>query len=210
MSVNFRQKSTGWIAGVVLAAAVTTLSGCTDNKGAATDKPSAHGSAAAHPGARETGSAGTKPQRPGAGDQSTPEAAVATLITAIIDGDTKQACLVSGTPATGSAPAKVGTKSMCESDSPEVRQMGDMVKRLRVSFTPKKPSGDPKVTVSQVSENGGKAVVPADKITVDGQTLDAIILSHSTGLKPGQVNVKFDATKIAGPWYVTNMDLAIG
>ncbi|KUN09344.1 hypothetical protein AQI95_05870 [Streptomyces yokosukanensis] len=88
--------------------------------------------------------------------------------------------------------------------------MGDMIKRLRISFTPKKPSKDPQVKVAQVSRTGGKAVVPSDKITVDGQTLDAIILSHSTGLKPGQVNVKFDATKIGGPWYVTNMDLAIG
>ncbi|MGP3922297.1 hypothetical protein [Streptomyces sp. 8N616] len=57
---------------------------------------------------------------------------------------------------------------------------------------------------------GDKAVVPAGKVTVDGQTLDKIILSHSTGVEPGELDVKIDATEIDDSWYVTNLEFNIG
>ncbi|MER5936895.1 hypothetical protein ABT121_06170 [Streptomyces sp. NPDC001928] len=213
MSSNYRKKTSGWIAGVALVAAATVLSGCSDNGGdgeAVKDKPSAQGSGAADQDKGGTEGNGKETPQSGAGAHSTPEEAVATLVAAIIEGDKKQACLVMGTPATGSKPAKANTEAICESDSPEVKQMGDMLERFRTSFTPKESSGDPQVDVADVAETGGKAVVPADKITVDGQTLDKVILSHSTGLEDGQLDVKFDATEIDGPWYVTNMDFGVG
>ncbi len=88
--------------------------------------------------------------------------------------------------------------------------MQDNIGKFRTSFMPEPPTNNPKVEVATVPVTGDKAMVPADKVTVDGQTLDKIILSHSTGLESGQLDVKVESTKIADAWYVTNLDFNIG
>jgi hypothetical protein len=132
------------------------------------------------------------------------------LITAIIEGDNRQACMVMGTTATDSAPVKVNDASICDSSSPEVRQMTYIVDRLRPSFTPKGSKGQPMVEVAQVPVTGGKAIVPANKITIGGQTLDEVMVSNSTGFEAGQVDVEFEASKSSDSWYVTDMKLDFG
>ncbi|MGW1287005.1 hypothetical protein ACWDBD_16105 [Streptomyces sp. NPDC001118] len=197
MAENYRNKAVRWIAGAALVATVAGVTGCSKGTDSAADKkPTASRSTAASP--------------PSATRPSTAEGAAAAWVTAIIKGRPKQACLVMASPAADASPARVGTPAMCNSNTPDVRKMLDNVGKFRASFTPKGSTGDPKVDVAQVPVTGDKAVVPADKVTVDGQTLDKVILSNSTGLKPGQLDVKIESAKIDGAWYVTNFDLHVG
>ncbi|WP_055558144.1 hypothetical protein [Streptomyces sp. NBRC 110028] len=207
MSESHSNRTVGWIAAVAVVAAVVGVTGCSkEAESGSGEKPAANSSTAAGP---EKGE-GEASSQPSATRQDTAEAAVATWVTAVIKGQPKQACLVMADPAKGSSPAQVGTPSRCDGNAPEVRKMRENVGKLRTSFTPKQSTGDPKVDVARVPATGDKAVVPADKVTVDGQALDKVILSNSTGLKPGQLDVKVESTKIKGAWYVTNLDFNIG
>ncbi|MFI1176785.1 hypothetical protein [Streptomyces melanogenes] len=193
---SYSKKTVGWIAGATLAATVVGVTACSrGTNSAAENKPTTGTSATGAPSIR----------------QSTPEEAVATWVTAVIKGQPNQACLVMAQPATGSSPAQVGTPSMCDGNTSEAREMRDKLGRFRTSFTPKPPpTSDPKVEVAQVPVTGDKAVVPADKVTIDGQTLDQVILPNSTGLQPGQLHVKTESAKIDNAWYVTAFDLNVG
>ncbi|MCF3132639.1 hypothetical protein [Streptomyces olivochromogenes] len=189
-----------WIAGVALVVTVAGVTGCSKDKDSGADKaPTVSKSTASQP-----TTAAPKPR------QSTAEEAVASWVTAVIEGRPKQACVVMAEPATASSPAQVGTPTRCNSNTPEMRQMQQNLGRFRKAFTPKQPTNNPKVEVAHVPETGGKAVVPADKITIDGQTLEKVILSNSTGIKQGQLDVKVESAKIKGAWYVTNLDFNVG
>jgi hypothetical protein len=41
-------------------------------------------------------------------------------------------------------------------------------------------------------------------------TLDALILAHSTGVKPGQVDLSFMLSQIDGAWYWSGLNLTAG
>ncbi|MFD0312724.1 hypothetical protein [Streptomyces flavalbus] len=187
---------------------MTGVAGCSDDAGS-----SAEGSA---PGASVTAEAPGTPSgeetdgQSTTGGQSTPEEAVATLVTAIIEDDKGRACRVTGTAATGSEPAKPHTAAMCDSDSPDVQQMNKVVDSLRTSFTPEGANGQADTEVAEVAAADGKAVVPGEGITVNGQTLNEIMLSHSTGLTADQLDTAFEVTEVQGAWYVTDMKLGVG
>lgn len=78
------------------------------------------------------------------------------------------------------------------------------VASFRKAFTPKHATGRPVVRVSQVPVQGTTAVVPAKDITVGGQPLSRILVTNSSGFKPGQVQARADVTRIRGTWYVSN------
>lgn len=202
VSESYRNKTVGWIAGAVVVAAVAGVTGCSKEESGAEKKPASSSTAAESGKTRQ----GEDPQAA----PSSAEKAVGAWVTAVIKGQPKKACLVMAKPAKGSSPAEVGTPARCNSDEPDVRQMRESAKRFRASFTPKQASGDPKVDVAKVPATGDKVMVPADKITVDGQTLDKVMLSNSTGLKDGQLDIKVESTKIEDAWYVTNLDMNIG
>jgi hypothetical protein len=67
-------------------------------------------------------------------------------------------------------------------------------------------TGQPSVRVSQVPVTGNTAKVPARDIYVNGQSLRAILVANSHGLKPSQVHATIDTTKINGSWYVTGLE----
>ncbi|MFR0358564.1 hypothetical protein [Streptomyces sediminimaris] len=215
MSENYTHKAVRWIAGVALVATGAGVTGCSKGTDSAADgKPTASRSTAsrstaAGPGKQQKGSDAAA-STSSAERRSTAEEAVAAWVTAIIQGRPKQACAVMAFPATASSPAVAGTPATCNSDKPEVRKVLDGIGKFRASFTPKGSAGDPKVVVAQVPVTGDKAVVPAGKVTVDGQTLDKVVLSNSTGVKPGQLDVRMESTKIDGAWYVTDFDLHVG
>ncbi|MFI6277244.1 hypothetical protein [Streptomyces sp. NPDC050988] len=210
--MSHRKRTVGWIAGGALAVTLAGVTGCSGDSDPAADKePTARSSSAAdaenaNKGKQKDGSSA----QPSAGGQSTAEGAVAAWVTAVIKGEPKQACLLMGESATDSAPARAGTAERCDSDDPEVRQMQDNLGEMRTSFMPKPPTDNPKVEVATVQPTGDKAVVPAEKVTVEGKTLDKIILSHSTGVEEGQLDVNMESTKIDDAWYVTNLDFNIG
>ncbi|MEV2211722.1 hypothetical protein AB0H86_09730 [Streptomyces sp. NPDC050997] len=198
-SNSYRNRTVGWAVGATLVATVAGVTGCSnDTESAAEEKPTASSSTAG------------ESQKSSATRQSTAEEAVATWVTAVVEGKPKQACLVMAEPATASKPARVGSPSMCNSGTPEARKIQENIGKFRTSFTPKPPTSNPKVEVAQVPVTGDKAVIAADKVTIDGQSLDKVILSNSTGVEPGQLDVKVESTKIDDAWYVTNLDFNIG
>ncbi|WP_210594408.1 hypothetical protein [Streptomyces sp. GESEQ-35] len=201
------------VAGAALVATVAGVTGCskeTDSVGG--KKPNASNSKAAGAKATQKGKDGngSAAAQSSALRQSTAEEAVGTWVTEVIKGRPKRACLVMAQPATDAAPAQVGTRSRCNGNTSEARQMREAIGKFRPSFTPKPPTGNPKVEVAKVPVTGDKAAVPAGKVTIDGQTLDKVILSNSTGLESGQLDVKIESTRIDDAWYVTNVDFNIG
>ncbi|AGP52449.1 hypothetical protein M271_04095 [Streptomyces rapamycinicus NRRL 5491] len=144
------------------------------------------------------------------GDQSTVQAVVAKWVTAVVEDRPKEACSVMATPATNGSPAKPSTEAMCGGKGPEAQQMADQVHRMHTSFTPDQPKNPPTVKVAAVPVKDKKATVDGEQITVDGQTLKAIVLSHSTGAEEDQVGIRIEAGVVEGRWYVTDLGLSIG
>ncbi|MEU9188973.1 hypothetical protein AB0D14_31410 [Streptomyces sp. NPDC048484] len=206
--VNQRARRVGSIAGAAVAA-VVGLAGCSDDADPAADKKSSANSSPTAD-AEKPGDDASASSSASDADQSTAEGAVAGWVTAVIKGQPEEACLLMAEPATGSKPAQVGSEAKCGEDAPERKEMEATLGQFRESFTPKPPTDDPKVEVTQPPATGDKVEVPADKITVDGQTLDKIVLSHSTGVTADQLDIKVESSKIKDVWYVTNLDFNIG
>ncbi|WP_307543902.1 hypothetical protein [Streptomyces sp. V3I8] len=203
-----RARRVGSIAGVAVAA-VMGLAGCSDDADSAADEKSSSSSSPAADAEKADDDASASAQT-SAVDRSTAEKAVAGWVAAVIKGEPEEACLLMAEPAAGSEPAKVGDGTTCGDDAPERKQMDKTLGQFKESFTPEPPSDDPKVEVTQAPATGDKVVVPADRITVDGQALDKIVLSHSTGVTQDQLDIKVESSKIEGSWYVTNLDFNIG
>jgi hypothetical protein len=212
-----RSKASGWIIGLALAAPAVT--GCNNAAGdpapkpaasSATDSTAGAGAATSQPSGgsgqstvQPSGGGGQSTVQPsGGGGQSTVQAAVGTWITAIINGDAKQACLVMA-----KSPTEALTAKTCKSGAPELKQVEGLVTQLRQTFTPANSTGSTKAEVADVPLTGDKAVVKASEVTVDGQTLDKIVLSKSTGVQ--KADIKFDAAKIDGVWYVADFNIKI-
>lgn len=206
------RRNVAGMAGGVLMAAVMTLTGCSSGSDDSEKETGSSNSPAADsekaPGS-EQGDASDTGQASSA-DQSTAESAVAAWVTAVVKNQPKEACLLMGEAATGSKPARAGTEATCDSNSPEGAKILESIGKFRESFTPDPPSADPEVEVAETPATGDETVVPAEKITVDGQTLDKIILSRSTGVEAGQLDVQVHSSKIDDRWYVTNIGFDIG
>lgn len=208
--LNTGGRALGWIAAAALVVAAPMLAGCswhmpdasgTSGNGAASSSPSS--SASADPTA-PSGAAKSPP--PG----SSAEAVVAKWVTAIVNGHPKQACSVMAKPATGTSPAQPMSAQKCTGKGQRGKLRLREMMAYREAFTPKDSTGHLVVRVSPVPVHGNTAVVPAKDIIVSGQPLDKTILSHSTGIKPGQFGASVDATRIGGTWFMTGFDLNVG
>ncbi len=113
-------------------------------------------------------------------------------------------------PAKDSAPSKPNTAAMCGSKSPQTRQAKKQLHSLHASFTPEHPKNPPAVEVARVPASDGAATVDGEQVTVDGRTLKAIVLSHSTGVTEDQISLKIVATEMDGRWYVTDLRISAG
>lgn len=210
MSASYRNRTVSRVTGAIVVAAVLGVTGCSDDSDSDADKKPAASKSSESEAEPEPDKTEEEGSNPSDVPQGTPEEAVETWVSAVIEKQPAKACLVMAEPAKGSTPAEVGSPELCNGKSAKGREMQESIGRFRESFTPKGSTGKPTVEVAPPTVNGDKAVIPADKITVDGQTLDKVILSNSTGLKPGDLDVKFETTKIKDVWYVTNMDFNIG
>ncbi|MCP3766858.1 hypothetical protein [Streptomyces sp. MAR25Y5] len=207
------KRAADWLVGGVLVVTLTGVAGCSgDTDPAADKKPAAASSAPAGQGEAEEGEqeSGSPTPPSSAADRATAEGAVAAWVAAVIKGDAEEACLLMGEAATEASPAKAGSPETCAGDAPQAKQMEKAVEGFRESFTPEPPTDDPKVEAAQTPATGDEVVIPADRITVDGKTLEEVILSNSTGLSPQDLNVNVEAGKIEDAWYVTNLDFDIG
>jgi hypothetical protein len=204
--VDQRTRRVGAIAGAVVAAAVG-LSGCSDD----TDPGERQKQSATGSPVDEKSEPADEASSPVSGvDRSSAEKAVAGWVTALIKGEIEKACLLMAEPAKGSKPAQVGSEKTCGDDAPARKRMQATLGQFKESFTPDPPSDDPQVEVTQASATGDKVTVPAAKINVDGQALDKIVLSHSTGVTQDQLDIKVESSRIEDSWYVTNLDFNIG
>lgn len=213
LSEGYGNRAAGWIVGATLIAAVTGVTGCSNGtESVAEEKPTGNSSTPAGGETTRTGQEGpeTTASRQAVTRQSSAEGAVAAWVTAVITGQPRKACLVMADPATDSSPARVGSPSRCDGESSEVREMRDTVGRLRTSFTPKRSTSTPEVRVADVPGSGDTVLFPAAKVTIDGQPLDEVIVSNSTGLETDELDVRLESTRIDNAWYVTNLDLDIG
>jgi hypothetical protein len=192
-----KKTAASWIVGICVMAAASALTGCS----ADSTKTEVTG--------RSTAEATPSPKGQ-AGDQSTVQGAVAKWVTAIIEDDPKEACLVMATPATDGSPPKPNTAATCGSDTQEAKQTKQTLDSLHESFTPDQPKSPPTVKVAKVPVKDKKATVDGEQITVDGETLKGIVLSHSTGVKEDQVDVSVKASLLNGLWYVTDLGLSVG
>jgi len=138
---------------------------------------------------------------------STAEKALAKWIGAVVSADYTQACTVMAD--TEETPPKTFSAATCASDDPVVKQLEPVLTGLHTSFAPDNAPNPPKVEVTGPAATGDSATITADKVSVEGQTLDDIVLAHSTGVKPGQAKISFGLTKIKDSWYVTDFHLNI-
>ncbi|MEV0639997.1 hypothetical protein AB0I77_34665 [Streptomyces sp. NPDC050619] len=194
-----------WIAGAGAVVAMSVVTACSDDSTAQQAEPGSSSSSTA-----EAGTPTPTPTKGQTADQSTVQGAVAGWVTAIVQDRPKNACLVMGTPATSSSPARANTEATCSGSGSQAKKMEQQIHSLHASFAPESSTSDPKVTVAKVPVKGKTAVVPGKQVTIDGQTLTAIVLSHSTGVQKGDVGIKIEATDIDGSWYVTNLNLSVG
>lgn len=199
--VSDRTKHVGWVAAGLLAAAAG-LTGCSGEDGPKTD-------------AKATVSSSASPQSPSASapassstaDRSSPEATVAAWVTAVIKGEVKQACLLMGE---AGPPPTTGSEETCADDSAQGRTVQKSIGAFQESFTPASGTENPSVEVAGAPADGDRASYSADEITIDGRTLEDVILSNSTGLDKGQLEVGIESSKLDGEWYVTDMAFDIG
>ncbi|WP_275558953.1 hypothetical protein [Streptomyces sp. 5-6(2022)] len=206
-----KKNAVGWIVGICVMAAVPFLAGCSADSTKTKDPKATQDAKGSQDEKGSTPAAGTTPSPKGrSGDQSTARGVVATWVTAVVQDRPKDACSVMATPATDGSPAKHGTEAMCAGKGPEAQQIKEQIHRLHTSFTPDQPKNPPVVKVAEVPVADKKATVDGEQITVDGQTLKAIVLSHSTGVEEDQVGVRIEAGVVEGRWYVTNLGLSVG
>ncbi|MEU8824778.1 hypothetical protein [Streptomyces sp. NPDC048636] len=135
---------------------------------------------------------------------------MAKWVTAIVQDRSKKACSVMASPGTDSAPAKPNSAALCGDRSRQGQEAKKQIHSLHTSFTPARPKNPPVVEVAKAPVSGGVATVDGEQVTVDGQTLKAITLSHSTGVTEDKFSLKIVATEIDGRWYVTDLRISSG
>jgi len=65
------------------------------------------------------------------------------------------------------------------------------------------------ISVAAAHVTGTNATVSGSDIHVSATTLDSLMAAHSTGVKPGQITLAFDLSRIDGAWYVTGMNMNV-
>jgi hypothetical protein len=142
-------------------------------------------------------------------DRGTPEGAVATWVTAIIEGDQSKLCSAMvnpsapGSAASPSASTQPVSPQECATGAPQI------LKVYRPMLTPKGATGSPKVNVGQVTASGNSITIPARDVHINGKPLREILMANSVGLTQSQQKQQkffFNTSKIGSSWYVTGID----
>lgn len=217
VSSNRGIRTIRWASAAVLTVSVAgAVTGCNGNSGSGADKtPSADASATVQPSADASATVQPSTHAPAAAQPSgsrpaSAQEAITKFLKAVIKGQPKKACLVMAQPAQGSTPAQVGSPKRCNGNDATAQETLKNLTSMGKAFRPKSLTGDPQVHVAAIPPKGGTVVVPASDITINGQHLDDVILSHSTGVSKGQLDVKVESSRIQGSWWVTNLDFNIG
>ncbi|GAA2607535.1 hypothetical protein [Streptomyces axinellae] len=217
-----KKRALGLVAGTCLVAIAPFVAGCSDDKNDSEKAAASDITPTADPAEnvpREPDSSkGSSKAPPGAGKQqqgpagaSSAQEAVTRWVSAVVQDRPEEACKVMAMPAEGSSDeAKPKAMGKCGDNEAETRKTKKQLSRFHTTFTPDKVSNPPQVNVAEPKGSGDKAAVDGDHIAVDGQTLNAIVLSHSTGVKKGQVDVNVKTSRVDNSWYVTDLGLSVG
>ncbi|TDC74039.1 hypothetical protein [Streptomyces hainanensis] len=201
--------------GVLALVAALAMTACSDESEESTDTASDSSESSAStegsddsPESDESQEEGSRDEGSGGG-QATAGDAVAVWVTAIVEDQPVDACLAMGTVGDDGT-AVANTAEMCEGEGPEAEQARQGVSALRESFLPENPGVPPVVAAAEGTESEGTTTFGGDQITVDGQTLQDIVVSNSTGVEAGQIGIEVETAEIDGLWYVTDMGLSLG
>ncbi|MBD3008410.1 hypothetical protein [Streptomyces sp. 5-10] len=203
----------GWAAAATLLAAAPLMAACSGGSHSSSASPSSSASHSSGPSpsadasensGASSGDGGSSAQ---AGGQSTVPSAVEAWVSAVIEKDAKQACLLSTVPGSGSSP-KAATPQTCNASARQ--KMAPGLKSMSEAFSPRDASGKPTVKVDAPTPKGDEAAVPTAKITVDGKPLRAIMLSRSHGVDPKSFTAKVETAKVNGKWYIGDFDMDSG
>jgi hypothetical protein len=196
---NTKRRMTGVIAGAALGTVVTpVLAACSSGgsgDAAASAKPTASATAevsGTHPAGQSSG-----------GGQATAQQAVAQWLTDLLKHDYREVCSETAEPASKGQPAEITPAATCVNKK-AMAQTTALYDTYRTAFTPNGASGTPKIEVDEKPVKGKIVTWPAKAITVDGQRLNKITMSHSQGF---QTRTTFQAVEVNGSWYTGTVEM---
>jgi hypothetical protein len=128
--------------------------------------------------------------------------AVTRWLQQVVRGDYSTACQDMGGASSSTAAPAPYSATACASTGPV-----STLTHLHDNFTVDGITSRSSITAPTAHVTGTSATVDGTEIYVSGKTLTALIVAHSTGVKPGQFSISFDLTRISGAWYITNMNM---
>ena len=132
--------------------------------------------------------------------RSTPGAAVTDWIRQVAIGDRKAACKDMREPGLSAQRSAAACMSARGAATFTALHGNFAIDGIR-SSTP--------ISVTAAHVAGTNATVSGSHVRVSATTLDLLIAAHSTGVKPGQVTVSFELSRIDGAWYVTGLNMNV-
>jgi hypothetical protein len=159
----------------------------------------------------DTGSAASgRSSNPAAGtgavSRRTPATALEQWLKLVVRGDYHAACQDS-VPPPGSihTPVPVPANACSSKSSRELSVLTILHGNFSIDgITPRTP-----ITVASTPARGAKAAVPGTDIHVSGTTLTALMVAHSTGLRPGELDLSFTLLRARGAWYVVGFNINV-
>lgn len=137
------------------------------------------------------------------GDRSTPSASLTYWLRQVVAGHDTAACEDMTQPPKGTAAPLPNTAKACASKS---NPSSEGVRVLHGNFTADGIRPGNSVKIGAVHFGGKFAGVKATDIHVGGSTLTSIMVKHSTGIKPGQLQLSFLLTRFHRAWYVAGVN----
>jgi hypothetical protein len=209
---NWKKRAAGWGLGACLVAVAPFVTGCTGDEKDDSKKaePSRSSSASDSKPDAESPELSSGPGEGQGAGASSAKTAVTRWVAAVVENRPGKACEVMAM-VPGSAPeAEPEAVGKCGNSPSEAKQAKEQLRHFHTALTPESPNKPPQIGVSGVRPSGSKATVGGDRITVDGQTLNSVVVSNSKGVDKGQVDVKLTVSQLEKRWYVTDLGLSVG
>lgn len=143
------------------------------------------------------------PQNPAIGSTSggaaSPEIAISTYLTDVIEGNFRGACLMMGLPADDGAPPQPRGQTVCanEARDPQIRAA---VMGIAKTVTPADAvKATTTVAVHRLPAAGTSVTASDTQVTVDGRPLHDVVAANTRG---AESTVSFQAVRISDRWFV--------
>jgi hypothetical protein len=191
-----------WVSGVVSSASLVALLTGTVACGSSATTATAGSATAATPtttSAPATAATGKPGGTTTPAGTATPEALMTTFVTDVLEQHYRKACLLNGAPPPGIdlTPAQACAQPQA------IKSLTD----LRTSWAQPGITLPPqsKVTVNKITPTGATATVTDDQVSVDGHTLNALMMIGSHNAQG--FHVSWDLRKQQGKWLISSMNI---